>query len=63
MINMHGKNHSNQCIRDSNTGAFVSNFFIILGGTLKPNSLEDISHSDLISGFKGDFLWPSMGIG
>ena len=39
--------------------SFCIKFVIILGGTSEPNSSEDIGHSDLISGFQGDFLWTS----
>jgi len=34
----------------------------VLGGTLEPRSSENIGHSDLISGFRGDISWTSQAL-
>ena len=62
MINMHAKNHGDQCISCSDTEAFVSNFSLFWGGTSEPHSSQNIGHGDLISGFHGDFSWASQDV-
>ena len=62
LINMHAKNHGDQCISCSDTVAFVSYFSLFLEGTSEPHSSKDMGNRDLISGFHRDFLWTYLNV-